>query len=147
MPYLTYLSLVEGVRLDYPVLLGRTFTSPFKLQIRHGGLGVDLELFNQHVARLEQLGYANGTAQLTWPLGRMLLHRGDPDLTGLCLDDINEFRRRSTRSPAGCDWNRCATCMPEHPMPGRRPTSRGPTSPHQSRNCMRCRHCCFTSGR
>lgn len=92
MPYLTYLSLVEGVRLDYPVLLGRTFTSPFKLEIRHGGLGVDIELFNQHVARLEQLGYANGTAQLTWPLGRMMLHRGDPDLTGLCLDDINELR-------------------------------------------------------
>jgi len=40
MPYLTCLSLVRGVGLDYPVLLARTFTSPFKLQTRHGGLGV-----------------------------------------------------------------------------------------------------------
>ena len=38
MPYLTYLSLVHGVGLDYPVLLARTFTSPFKHQARNGGL-------------------------------------------------------------------------------------------------------------
>jgi len=34
MPYLTYLSLVRGIGLDYPVLLARTFTSPFKHQAR-----------------------------------------------------------------------------------------------------------------
>jgi hypothetical protein len=51
MPYLTYLSLVHGAGLDYPVLLARTFTSPFKLQARHGGLGVDAGLFDRHVAR------------------------------------------------------------------------------------------------
>jgi len=28
MPYLTYLSLVHGIGVDYPVLLARTFTSP-----------------------------------------------------------------------------------------------------------------------
>ncbi|MGH3367666.1 MAG: tyrosine-type recombinase/integrase [Nocardioidaceae bacterium] len=92
MPYLTYLSLVEGVGLDYPVLLARTFTSPFKHQMRYGGLGVDLDLFARHVARLEQLGYARGAAQLTWPLGRMMLHRGDPDLTALGMADLTEFR-------------------------------------------------------
>ena len=83
MPYLTYLSLAHGVGLDYPVLLARTFTSPFKLQARHGGLGVDAGLFDRHVAQLTELGYATARTQLVWPLGRMLLHRGDPDLTAL----------------------------------------------------------------
>jgi len=92
MPYLTYLSLVHGVGLDYPVLLARTFTSPFKLQARHGGLGVDAGLFDRHVARLTELGYATARTQLVWPLGRMLLHRGDPDLTALGVDDLDELR-------------------------------------------------------
>ena len=60
--------------------------------MRYGGLGVDLDLFDRHVARLEQLGYANGAAQLTWPFGRMMLHRGDPDLSALGWDDLREFR-------------------------------------------------------
>jgi hypothetical protein len=92
MPYLTYLSLVRGVGLDYPVLLARTFTSPFKLQTRHGGLGVDAGLFDRHVARLTELGYATARTQLVWPLGRMLLHRGDPDLAALGVDELDELR-------------------------------------------------------
>lgn len=56
----------------------------------HGGVGVvpaepgvDVALFGRHVDRLVQLGYALAGARqhLAWPLGRMLLHRGDPDLT------------------------------------------------------------------
>ena len=92
MPYLTYLSLVHGVGLDYPVLLARTFTSPFKHQARYGGLGVDADLFERHVVRLAQLGYATARTQLVWPLGRMLLHRGDPDLTALGVDDLDQLR-------------------------------------------------------
>lgn len=92
MPYLTYLSLVEGVALDYPLLFVRTFTSPFKQQERHDGLGVDLDLFEQHVARLTELGYATARTQLTWPLGRMILHRGDPDLSALTEEDLDELR-------------------------------------------------------
>lgn len=92
MPYLTYLSLVHGVGLDYPLLLGRTLTSPFKLQLRTGGLGIDTGLFDSHVARLGQLGYAGAAGQLVWPLGRMLLHRGDPDLSALGMDDLVELR-------------------------------------------------------
>lgn len=57
MPYLVYLSLVEGVALDYDLLLGRTFASPFTTATYPSGLGVDLRLFDQHVARLTQLGY------------------------------------------------------------------------------------------
>ena len=92
MPYLTYLSLVHGVGLDYPVLLARTFTSPFRHQARYGGLDVDADLFDRHVVRLTQLGYATARTQLVWPLGRMLLHRGDPDLTALGVDDLDELR-------------------------------------------------------
>lgn len=33
MPYLSFLSLVHGVGLDYEVLLGRTFASPFTVSV------------------------------------------------------------------------------------------------------------------
>jgi hypothetical protein len=92
MPYLIYLSLVHGVGLDYPLLLARTFNSPFARQARGGGLGIDLELFDRHVARLEQLGYVNSARNLLWPLGRLLLHRGDPDLNALGMDDLDGLR-------------------------------------------------------
>ena len=74
------------------MLLARTFTSPFKLQARHGGLGVDAGLFDRQVARLSELGYATARTQLVWPLGRMLLHRGDPNLTALGVEDLDELR-------------------------------------------------------
>lgn len=94
MPYLSYLSLVRGVGLDYELLLARTFTSPFTDSVHHGGLGVDVELFDRHVERLTQLGYTGNGArhQVLWPLGRMLLHRGDPDLGALKMGDLDELR-------------------------------------------------------
>ena len=94
MPYLSYLSLVHGIGLDYELLLARTFASPFTDSVHQGGLGVDVELFGRHVARLTQLGYSPTGArhQLLWPLGRMLLHRGDPDLSALTMDDLDELR-------------------------------------------------------
>lgn len=94
MPYLSYLSLVHGVGLDYEVLLGRTFASPFTASVHHGSLGVDGELFADHVDRLTQLGYsaAGASHQLRWSLGRMLLHRGDPDLRALTITDVEELR-------------------------------------------------------
>ena len=78
MPYLVYLSLVEGVGLDYELLLTRTFASPFTTNTHCGGLGVDLELFERHQARLAELGYSARQAfgLLAWSLGRLLLHRG-----------------------------------------------------------------------
>lgn len=95
MPYLTYLSLVCGVRLDYPVLLGRQFAGPFTVGVRPGGLGVDLDLFDRNVSRLAQLGYSDKGArgQLSWSFDRMLLHRGDPDLAALTLADLDGLRR------------------------------------------------------
>lgn len=64
MPYLTYLSLVQGIGPDYPVLFARTFISPFKHQARSGGLGVDADLFDRHVVRLTRLGYTTARTQL-----------------------------------------------------------------------------------
>jgi integrase len=95
MPYLSYLSLVHGVGLDYPLLLGRQFASPFTVGVHQRGLGVDLDLFTSSVSRLIQLGYSakGARSQLQWPLGRMLLHRGDPDLTALTISDLDELRR------------------------------------------------------
>lgn len=94
MPYLSYLSLVAGIGLDYQLLLGRTFTSPFTTSVHQHSLGVDVALFGRHVDRLVQLGYAPGGARqhLAWPLGRMLLHRGDPDLTALTVTDLDGLR-------------------------------------------------------
>lgn len=95
MPYLSYLSLVHGVALDYPLLLGRQFASPFTVGVHQHGLGVDSDLFDSNVSRLIQLGYSAKGARthLLWPLGRMLLHRGDPDLTALTLADLEDLRR------------------------------------------------------
>jgi len=94
MPYLTYLALVRGVGLDYPLLLARTLASPFTTSTYPGGLGVDLARFARHVGRLTQLGYARRGArqQLAWPLGRLLLHRGDPDLAAITLTDLDALR-------------------------------------------------------
>ncbi len=94
MPYLVYLSLVQGVSLDYNLLLVRTFRTPFTPATYRTGLGVDLDLFEGHVARLTRLGYApNGArADLGWTLGRILLHHGDPDLTAVTEEDLKELR-------------------------------------------------------
>lgn len=94
MPYLVYLSLVQGVGLDYDLLLGRTFASPFTTSTYPSGLGVDRALFDGHVARLTQLGYTarNSRSQLAYPLGRMLLHRGDPNLNSLGTSDLDDLR-------------------------------------------------------
>ena len=94
MPYLTYLALVRGVGLDYPLLLARTLVSPFTTSTYPGGLAVDLARFARHVERLTQLGYSRRGArqQLSWPLGRLLLHRGDPDLAAITLADLEALR-------------------------------------------------------
>ena len=45
------------------------------------GLGVDLPLLSHWIDRMRQLGYrVSSVAALTWPLCRLALWRGDPDL-------------------------------------------------------------------
>ncbi|WP_230990009.1 tyrosine-type recombinase/integrase [Rhodococcus oxybenzonivorans] len=94
MPYLSYLSLVHGIRLDYDLLFARTFASPFTASARTAGLGIDPDTFERYVSRLVQLGYSTQGAltALKWSFGRMLLHRGNPDMTALTMADVCELR-------------------------------------------------------
>lgn len=91
--YLVYLSLVRGVGLDYELLLGRKYARLFHPAGGGCALGVDLGLFARHVDRLVELGYARVGAEsnLTWSLGRLLLHRGDPDLAAISYSDLLEL--------------------------------------------------------
>ncbi|WP_236581605.1 tyrosine-type recombinase/integrase [Rhodococcus sp. T7] len=94
MPYLSYLSLVQGVGLDYEVLFARTFASPFTASAASTGLGIDRGVFESHVSRLVQLGYTQASARtdLRAALGRLLLHRGNPDLSAITMNDLDELR-------------------------------------------------------
>jgi integrase len=91
--YLVYLSLVCGVPLDYDLLLGRKYANTFTDQSGGRGLGVDREKIRSHVARLVELGYRQRTASgaLTWGIGRLLLHRGDPNIDAITYDDLREL--------------------------------------------------------
>jgi len=102
MPYLTYLSLVHGVGLDYPVLLARTFTSPFKHQARYGGLGVDADLFDRHVA-----GWPSSATPLrepSWsgPSGGCCCTAATRTSPRSAWTTWTSCAQQSTRSPPGC---------------------------------------------
>ncbi|MGI8576418.1 MAG: hypothetical protein ACR2KG_00540 [Nocardioidaceae bacterium] len=79
---------------------------------RHGGLGIDMDLFGQHVSRLGEPGYTDPRQSLLWPLGRMLLHRGDLDITAFGMVDLDELTQLSRRSRRGCVLTRCGVSMP-----------------------------------
>ncbi len=88
--YLVYLALVHGVALDYEFLFVRKYARLFSVQAGGKGLGVDLDLFEAHTTRLTELGYVPGSARsnFTWAIGRLLLHRGDPEITGITAEDL-----------------------------------------------------------
>ncbi|UTT69369.1 site-specific integrase [Arthrobacter sp. DNA4] len=88
--YLVYLALVRGVGLGYEFLFVRKYARLFSVQAGGKGLGVDLDLFESHVTKLDELGYIPESARsnLTWAIGRLLLHRGDPDITAITAGDL-----------------------------------------------------------
>lgn len=105
--YLVYLSMVQGVGLDFEFLLGRKYA---RLLDRRGGgtgLGVDLALLEQWVARLTELGHSSVKARnsLIWCLGRLMLHRGDPDLTAITDADLFAFGSAIRAFAAREDFN------------------------------------------
>lgn len=63
------------------------------LHILRPALGFDQALFTAHCERLLELGYTRASAEghLKWALGRMLLHRGDPDLNRIGQADLDEL--------------------------------------------------------
>lgn len=88
--YLVYLALVQGLGLDYDFLFVRKYAQLFSIPAGGKGLGVDLELFEAHKMRLTELGYGpvSSASNFTWATGRLLLHRGDSDITSITAEDL-----------------------------------------------------------
>lgn len=88
--YLVYLAFVHGVGLDYDFLFVRKYARLFSIEAGGKGLGADLELFEAHIKRLTELGYGpeSSRTNLTWAIGRLLLRRGDPDITAITGGDL-----------------------------------------------------------
>ncbi len=88
--YLTYLSMAHRMPMDTDWVLSRNFDSLFNPRVAPA-LGVDLNLFNSLDQRQQQLGYRHGRSLLTWAAARLLLWRGDPDITRIGYDDLIAF--------------------------------------------------------
>jgi hypothetical protein len=93
-------------------------------------------LFDRHVARLVQVGYspAGARQQRLWPLGRMLLHRGGPDLTALSID-LDELRRAIDAFTARLRLDRSRSSTPVPGLSRSRLIPPGTTSRRRSRGC------------
>ncbi|MGO9158735.1 tyrosine-type recombinase/integrase [Mycobacterium sp.] len=88
--YLVYLSMVHRISLDADYVLSRNFDSLLNPRIAPA-LGVDLELFDSLDQRQRLLGYRYGRAWLTWAITRLLLWKGDPDISTIDYDDLTAF--------------------------------------------------------
>jgi integrase len=104
-PYLIYLSMAHRMPLDADYVLSRNFDSLLNPRVAPA-LGVDLELLDRLDQRQRQLGYSHGRSSLTWAVTRLLLWRGDPDITAITYEDIVAFGEEVRR------W--CA--LPEAPL-------------------------------
>jgi integrase len=101
--YLTYLALVHRMPMDADWVLSRNFDSVFNPRVAPA-LGVDLDLLNALDQRQQQLGYSYGRSLLTWAIGRLIVWRGDPDITAIGYEDVTglaeEVRRWCARPEA-----------------------------------------------
>jgi len=91
--YLIYLALTGRLRLDWGWLLGIGVLKPFAVADQIG-----LSLSTQAAElreRLIALGHVRDEEhfRLPWALIRLVLHRGDPDLTAITADDVEEMRQ------------------------------------------------------
>jgi len=91
--YLVYLALTGRLRLDWGWLLGIGVLKPWVVADQVG-----LPLSGQAASlreRLIALGHVRDEAsfRLSWALIRLVLHRGDPDLTAITDDDVEEMRQ------------------------------------------------------
>ncbi len=91
--YLIYLGLTGRLRLDWAWLLGIGVLKPWLVADQIGlplsGQAADLQ------ERLIALGHARtrDRFKLPWAVIRLVLHRGDPDLTAITADDVDEMRQ------------------------------------------------------
>jgi hypothetical protein len=88
-PYLCYLALHHGLRLDWPYL-----TAAATLRLPRCVDPVVVDAVEALVADAVQLGYAQISARHTfWPLlGRLLLAAGHGELSRLCEVDLDGYR-------------------------------------------------------
>ena len=91
--YLIYLALTGRLRLDWGWLLGIGVLKPWLVADQIG-----LPLSRQAASlreRLIALGHVRDeeSFRLSWALIRLVLHRGDPDLTAITADDVEEMRQ------------------------------------------------------
>ncbi|MGG7569194.1 tyrosine-type recombinase/integrase [Streptomyces sirii] len=90
--YAIYLGLTGRLRLDWGWLLGIGVLKPFQVADQMG------LPFREHVNDLQErliaLGHAHSREdwRLPWALIRLVLHRGDPDISAITADDIEEMR-------------------------------------------------------
>lgn len=94
--YLVYLALVHGIGLDHDFLFVRKYARLFSVEAGGRGLGVDLALMEDHATRLLELGYGaiSSRANLTWATGRLVLSRGNPDITAITGGDLFDLAER-----------------------------------------------------
>lgn len=94
--YLVYLALVHGIGLDHDFLFVRKYARLFSVEAGGRGLGVDLDLLDARAARLTELGYnpVSSRSNLTWSIGRLVLSRGDPDITTIDAEDLFDLAER-----------------------------------------------------
>lgn len=95
-PYLIYMSMVHRMPMDADYVMSRNFDSLLSPKVAPA-LGVDLDLFNLLDQRQRQLGYRHGRTSLTWAITRLLLWKGDPDITAITYEDLTAFGEEISR--------------------------------------------------
>jgi integrase len=94
--YLAYLSLAHRMPMDADWVLSRNFDGVFSARVATA-LGLDLALVDALDLRQRQLGYRNGRSLLTWAIARIVLWRGDPDITAITYQDLVRFGEQIRR--------------------------------------------------
>jgi integrase len=92
-PYLTYLALTGRLRLDWGWLLGIGVLKPWLVADQ---LGLPLSLQAEELReRLIGLGHVRDdqSFRLSWALIRLVLHRGDANLSAITFDDVERMRQ------------------------------------------------------
>jgi len=90
--YLIYLALTGRLRLDWGWLLGIGVIRPWWIADQ---LGLSLTAqVDQLRAQVTALGHNpdSNTFRVSWTVIRLVLHRGDPDLRAVTVDDVEEMR-------------------------------------------------------
>jgi integrase len=104
-PYLLWLSLTGRLRLDWGWLLGIGVLKRWQLVASQLGLPL-VDQVEQIAGRAAELGLTDKCHErIRWGVARLVLHRADPDLGTLTIDEVEELREaiRQVRQLPGID--------------------------------------------